>query len=91
MYVAGIFFIIYAFSTTNHAINNTNGNKSWSDIKRDVLTKDLPLTLAGTALLFISVGFIILQDPSRTMYALLALCCLAVGLAYGALVISIVT
>lgn len=63
----------------------------WHEIKKEVVTKVWPLTLIGTLFLFITSALYILQDPKNTMYFLLVLCCLSLGIAYSALVISVMS
>jgi uncharacterized membrane protein len=85
--VLTVVFFITSFVMTSSALGSEN---TWEKIKREVMTKVWPLTLIGTLFLFITSAIYILQDPQKTMYFLLVLCCLAVGLAYSALVISVI-
>lgn len=62
----------------------------WEKIQREVVSKILPLTLVGTLALFVTCALYILQDPHKTMYLLLVLGCLSLGLAYSAVVISVI-
>lgn len=81
-------FFITSFVLTSSALGSEN---TWEKIKREVMTKVWPLTIVGTLCLFATSAIYILQDPNKTMYFLLVLCCLAVGLAYSALVISVIS
>lgn len=81
-------FFITSFVLTSSALGSEN---TWEKIKREVMTKVWPLTIIGTLCLFITSAIYILQDPNKTMYFLLVLCCLAVGLSYSALVISVIS
>lgn len=81
-------FFITSFVLTSSALGSEN---TWEKIKREVMTKVWPLTIVGTLCLFATSTIYILQDPNKTMYFLLVLCCLAVGLAYSALVISVIS
>ena len=81
-------FFITSFVLTSSALGSEN---TWEKIKREVMTKVWPLTIVGTLCLFVTSAIYILQDPNKTMYFLLVLCCLAVGLSYSALVISVIS
>ena len=81
-------FFITSFVLTSSALGSEN---TWEKIKREVMTKVWPLTIVGTLCLFVTSAIYILQDPNKTMYFLLVLSCLAVGLAYSALVISVIS
>ena len=81
-------FFITSFVLTSSALGSEN---TWEKIKREVMTKVWPLTLIGTLCLFITSAIYILQDPHKTMYFLLVVCCLALGLSYSALVISVIS
>ena len=86
--VLTVVFFVTSFILTSSALGSEN---TWEKIKREVMTKVWPLTLVGTLCLFITSALYILQDPHKTMYFLLVLCCLAVGLSYSALVISVIS
>jgi hypothetical protein len=62
--------------------------QDWEKIQKEALTKVLPLTLFGTLALFVTSALYLLQDPHKTMYYLLVLSCLSLGLSYSAVVIS---
>lgn len=81
-------FFIASFILTSLTLGSDSG---WEKIKREVMTKVWPLTLIGTLCLFITSAIYILQDPHKTMYFLLVVCCLALGLSYSALVISVIS
>lgn len=66
-------------------------DSNWHQKKTEIMTKVWPLTLIGTLFLFITSALYILQDPKNTMYFLLVLCCLSVGMAYSAVVISVMS
>lgn len=63
----------------------------WEKIQREVVSKILPLTLVGTLALFVTSALYVLQDPHKTMYFLLVLGCLSMGMAYSAVVISVIS
>lgn len=79
---------IASFVITSKTLGSVN---SWEKIQSEVLKKIWPLTLVGTLLLFVTSALFILQDPSKTMYALLILCCIAIGFSYSALAISVIS
>lgn len=67
------------------------GKEDWNTIRREAMTKIWPLSILGTIFLFIASAIYMTQDPHRTMYYLLALCCLTLGISYSALAISVIS
>jgi hypothetical protein len=90
MVVSGI--VTAAFFITSFVLAGKflGSEERWEKIQREVVSKILPLTLVGTLALFVTCALYILQDPNKTMYLLLVLGCLSLGLAYSAVVISVI-
>lgn len=73
------------------SISNFVGSKDdWNAIKPQI-TKIWILTLIGSLCLFIASALYVLQDPHKTMYFLLGISCLSLGLSYSALAISAIS
>lgn len=90
MIVAGVVtagFFIASFVVASKFLGS---EERWEKIQREVVSKILPLTLVGTLALFVTSALYILQDPHKTMYFLLVLGCLSLGMAYSAVVISVI-
>ena len=85
--VTSVFFII-SFVLTSNYVGSTD---RWEEIKREIMTKVWPLTIVGTLGLFVTSVIYILQDPKKSMYFLLVLACLSLGMSYSSLVISIIS
>jgi len=49
------------------------------------------MTIIGSTVLFIGLLLYVLQDPSKTMYIVLLLGCISLGLGYSALTLSVIT
>jgi hypothetical protein len=54
------------------------------------MTKVWPLTIIGTFLFFITSAIYLLQDPKNTMYFILVVSCISLGLSYSSLVVSVI-
>lgn len=63
---------------------------SWNQISSQV-GKIWGLTLAGSFILFIASLLYFVQDETKTVYFILALSCLTLGLSYSALAISAIS
>lgn len=85
--VTSIFFIVSFYQTSKY-VGSTD---RWEEIKREIMTKVWPLTLVGTLGLFITSAIYLLQDPKKSMYFLLVLGCLSLGMSYSSLVIAIIS
>ena len=90
MIVSGV--VTAAFFITSFVLAGKflGSEERWEKIQREVVSKILPLTLVGTLALFVTCALYIRQDPHKTMYLLLVLGCLSIGLAYSAVVISVI-
>ena len=86
--VTTIVLFIASFAVSAHFLG---GSDTWEKIQKEALTKVLPLTLFGTLALFVTSALYLLQDPHKTMYYLLVLSCLSLGLSYSALVIAAIS
>jgi uncharacterized membrane protein len=86
--VTTVALFIASFSVSAHFLGS---DESWEKIQKEALTKVLPLTLFGTLALFVTSALYLLQDPHKTMYYLLVLSCLSLGLSYSALVIAAIS
>lgn len=64
--------------------------EDWNQIQPQVIYI-LCLTLVGTFGLMVASFFYYIQDPAKTIYFILILCCLSLGLSYSALAISAIT
>jgi hypothetical protein len=62
----------------------------WNTIQPQI-TKILILTLIGTFGLIIASLLYFIQDSARTIYFILVLCCLSLGLSFSALAISAIS
>ena len=63
---------------------------SWNQLK-DHVKKTMIMTIIGSTVLFIGLLLYVLQDPSKTMYIVLLLGCISLGLGYSALTLSVIT
>lgn len=81
-------FFITSFVLTSQFVGSSD---RWEEIKREIMSKVWPLTIVGTIGLFITCSIYILQDPKKSMYFLLVLGCISIGMAYSSLVISIIS
>jgi len=62
----------------------------WNVIKPQI-TKVLILTLIGTVGLIIASLLYFIQDSAKTIYFILVLCCLSLGMSYSALAIAAIS
>jgi hypothetical protein len=67
------------------------GSKDDWNLIQPQVTKVLILTLIGTMGLIIASILYYVQDPARTMYFVLVVCCLSLGLSYSALAIAAIS
>ncbi len=67
------------------------GSKDDWNLIQPQITKVLILTLIGTMGLIIASILYYVQDPARTMYFVLVVCCLSLGLSYSALAIAAIS
>lgn len=67
------------------------GSKDDWNLIQPQVTKVLILTLIGTMGLMIASILYYVQDPARTMYFVLVVCCLSLGLSYSALAIAAIS
>ena len=67
------------------------GSKDDWNVIQPQITKILILTIIGTVALIIASGLYYIQDPAKTIYFILALCCVSLGLSYAALAISAIS
>ena len=61
------------------------GSKDDWNVIQPQITLILGLTLGGTFALIVASGLYYTQDPAKTIYFILALCCVSLGLSYAAL------
>jgi hypothetical protein len=66
------------------------GKEDWNLIQPQVIYI-LCLTLIGTVGLMVASFFYYIQDPAKTIYFILILCCLSLGLSYAALAIAAIS
>jgi hypothetical protein len=67
------------------------GSKDDWNLIQPQITKVLVLTLIGTFGLIVASILYYVQDPARTMYFVLVVCCLSLGLSYSALAIAAIS
>jgi hypothetical protein len=67
------------------------GSKDDWNVIQPQITKVLILTLIGTVGLMIASLLYYIQDSAKTIYFILVLCCLSLGLSYAALAISAIS
>lgn len=67
------------------------GSKDDWNVIQPQITKILILTLIGTFGLIIAALMYFIQDSERTIYFILVLCCLSLGLSFSALAISAIS
>lgn len=91
MIVSGIVTVIFFVTSFILAAKFLGSEERWEKIQREVVSKILPLTIMGTLALFVTSALYILQDPEKTMYFLLVLGCISLGMAYTAVVISVIS
>lgn len=67
------------------------GSKDDWNVIQPQITKVLILTIIGTFALVVASLLYYIQDPAKTIYFILVLCCLSLGLSYAALAISAIS
>ena len=67
------------------------GSKDDWNVIQPQITKILLLTLFGTFGLIVAALMYFIQDSERTIYFILVLCCLSLGLSFSALAISAIS
>lgn len=67
------------------------GSKDNWNVIQPQITKILILTLIGTFGLIIASLLYYIQDPAKTIYFILILCCVSLGLSYAALSIAAIS
>jgi len=67
------------------------GSKDDWNIIQPQITKVLILTLVGVFGLMVASFLYYIQDPAKTIYFILVLCCLSLGLSYAALAIAAIS
>ena len=67
------------------------GSKDDWNVIQPQITKILVLTLIGTITLMIAALLYFMQDPARTIYFILVLSCLTLGMSFSALAISAIS
>ena len=73
------------------SISNFTGSKDDWNIIKPQITKIWILTLIGTFGLTMASLFYFIQDQSKTIYFMLIVSCLSLGLSYSALAISTIS
>jgi hypothetical protein len=85
--LGAIGFFIGAFV----GMSNFIGSKDdWNQIKPQV-TKIIILSIMGVVLLMIAALLYFIQDPSKTMYFILIISCLSLGLSFSAVGIAAIS
>ena len=67
------------------------GSKDDWNVIQPQVTKVLILTLVGAFGLMVASFLYYIQDPAKTIYFILVLCCLSLGLSYAALAIAAIS
>lgn len=67
------------------------GSKDNWNVIQPQITKILILTLIGTFGLIIASLLYYIQDPAKTIYFILILCCVSLGLSYAALSVAAIS
>jgi hypothetical protein len=67
------------------------GSKDNWNVIQPQITKILILTLIGTFGLIIASLLYYIQDPAKTIYFILILCCVSLGLSYAALAVAAIS
>lgn len=73
------------------SISQFVGSKDDWNVIQPQITKVLILTIIGTVGLLISALLYYIQDPAKTIYFILALSCVSLGLSYAALAIAAIS
>jgi heme/copper-type cytochrome/quinol oxidase subunit 3 len=85
--ITSVSLFIASFVTMTEFVGSKD---DWNVIKPQI-TKVLLLTLIGTFTLIVASLIYYIQDPAKTIYFILVLCCLSLGLSYAALAISAIS
>ena len=85
--ITSVSLFIASFVTMTEFVGSKD---DWNVIKPQI-TKVLILTLIGTFTLIVASLIYYIQDPAKTIYFILVLCCLSLGLSYAALAISAIS
>jgi hypothetical protein len=85
--IIAISMFIASFVTMSNFIGSKD---DWNIIKPQI-TKIIGYTLAGTVGLIIASFMYYIQDPQKTMYFILVLTCLSLGLSFSSLAISAIS
>lgn len=72
-------------------MSNFAGSKDDWNLIQPQIQKILIFTLIGTFGLIIAALLYFIQDPARTTYFVLTICCLSLGLSFSALAISAIS
>jgi predicted membrane channel-forming protein YqfA (hemolysin III family) len=83
---AAIFYIV-SFVQTSKFVGSKD---DWSLIQNQI-TKIWIYTLIGAVCLSIASLLYFIQDPNKTMYFLIVVSCLALGLSYSALAVAVIS
>ena len=67
------------------------GSKDNWNVIQPQITKILILTIIGTFGLVIASLLYYIQDPAKTIYFILILCCVSLGLSYAALAVAAIS
>jgi hypothetical protein len=89
-----IFFSITAISLFIGAFASMSkfvGSKDDWNLIQPQITKILILTLVGTFALIVASLLYFIQDSARTIYFILVLCCLSLGLSFSSLAVSAIS
>ena len=73
------------------SMSNFVGSKDDWNLIQPQITKILILTLIGTFSLIVAALLYFIQDSARTIYFILVLCCLSLGLSFSSLAISAIS
>ena len=73
------------------SISQFVGSKDDWNVIQPQITKVLILTLVGAFGLMVASFLYYIQDPAKTIYFILILCCLSLGLSYAALAIAAIS
>ena len=73
------------------SMSNFVGSKDDWNLIQPQVTKILILTLIGTFSLMAAALLYFIQDSARTIYFILIVCCLSLGLSFSALAISAIS
>lgn len=85
--IAAIGFFIGSFASMSNFVGSKD---DWNLIKPQI-TKILILTLMGTFLFIIAALLYFIQDPNKSIYFVLTLSCVSLGLSFCALAIAAIS